>query len=228
MTAANIVANSLLAQIDNFHGGIGSGANITLNVGGDLTTVGDATLLIRGAGGIGSDAVIDVTAANVSTGTLNAAIDNSSGGTIGGSANVNFNLTGDLTTGGDAAFQIANSSGGVGTTIGSDAVINVTANNVSTGTLNAAIDNSSGGTIGGIANLIFDLSGDLATTSGDASFRIDNANRNGIGGSSINGSAIINIGVGGNISAQGTGLFEISNDDAGFGNGGGTIGSGMP
>ena len=56
--------------------------------------------------------VIDVTAANVSTGTLNAAIDNSSGGTIGGSANVNFNPTGDLTTGGDAAFQIANSSGG--------------------------------------------------------------------------------------------------------------------
>ena len=76
-----------------------------------------------------------------------------------------------------------------------------------------------------MANLFFDLSGDLTTTSGDASFRIDNANRNGISGGSINGDAIINIGVGGDISAQGTGLFEISNDDAGSGNGGGTIGS---
>ena len=59
-------------------------------------------------------------------------------------------------------------------------MFNVTANNVSTGqTLDAVIDNSSGGTIGGIANLFFDLSGDLTTTSGDASFRIDNANGNG-------------------------------------------------
>ena len=69
-------------------------------------------------------------AANISTvGTLNAEINNG-GGTIGGSANINFNLTGDLTTGGDAAFQIDNSSGG---TIGSDATMNVTANNISTG-----------------------------------------------------------------------------------------------
>ena len=79
--------------------------------------------------------------------------------------------------------------------------------------------------IGGMALLFFDLSGGLATTSGDASFRIDNANRNGISGGSINGDAIINIGLGGDISAQGTGLFAISNDDAGSGNGGGTIGS---
>ena len=47
MTAANITANSLLAQIDNSNGGsIGSGANVTLNVGGDLTTQGDATFQI--------------------------------------------------------------------------------------------------------------------------------------------------------------------------------------
>ena len=110
--------------------------------------------------------------------------------------------------------------------IGSHAMINVTANNISTGgALDAAIDNSSGGTIGGSAILFSDLSGDLTTTSGDASFRIDNANRNGISGGSINGDAVINIGVGGNISAQGIGLFAISNYDAGSGNGGGTIGS---
>ena len=175
-------------------------------------------------GTIGSDAVINVTAANISTGgALNAAIINSSGGSGGnivGSANINFNLTGDLTTQGNAFLTILNDPG----TIGSHAMINVTANNVSTGTLNAAIDNSSGGMIGGMALLFFDLSGGLASTSSDASFRIDNANRNGISGGSINGDAIIDIGLGGDISAQGTGLFAISNDDAGSGNGGGTIG----
>ena len=48
---------------------------------------------------IGSDAVINVSATNVSTvGTLNAAILTQQGGHIVGSANVDFNLTGDLTT----------------------------------------------------------------------------------------------------------------------------------
>jgi len=104
-------------------------------------------------------------------------------------------------------------------TIGSHAMINVTANNVSTGTLDAGIDNSRGGTIGGMALLFFDLSGNLTTTSGAASFRIDNR-RNGISGGSINGDAIIDIGLGGNISAQGLGVFQIFNDNAGSGNGG--------
>ena len=72
VTAANIVANSLLAQIDNFDGGIVGGADITLNLTGDLTTQGDATLAISNdtGGTIGSDAVINVTAANISTGAL--------------------------------------------------------------------------------------------------------------------------------------------------------------
>ena len=227
VSAASIsTVGSLFANILNFaSGNIVGGADLTLNLTGDLTTQGDATLAILNdtGGTIGSDAVINVTAANISTGgALNAAIINSSGGSGGnivGSANINFNLTGDLTTQGNAFLTILNDPG----TIGSHAMINVTANNVSTGTLNAAIDNSSGGMIGGMALLFSDLSGGLATTSGDASFRIDNANRNGISGGSINGDAIIDIGVGGDISAQGTGLFAISNDDAGSGNGGGTI-----
>ena len=107
-------------------------------------------------GTIGSDAVINVTAANISTGgALNAAIINSSGGSgnIVGSANINFNLTGDLYHAGRRVpYDLERPR-----TIGSDAMINVTATNVSTGTLNAAIDNSSGGNIGGIANLFFNL-----------------------------------------------------------------------
>ena len=121
--------------------------------------------------------LINLTANNVSTGTLNAAIDNnrggSGGGNIVGTANINLNLTGDLTTQGDALLTISNDTGG---TIGSDAVINVTAANISAGgALNAAIDNSLGGTIGGSANLAFNLSGQLATQS-DTSFTINNSN----------------------------------------------------
>ena len=157
VSAASIsTVGSLFANILNFaSGNIVGGADLTLNLTGDLTTQGDATLAILNdtGGTIGSDAVINVTAANISTGgALNAAIINSSGGSGGnivGSANINFNLTGDLTTQGDAFLTILNDPG----TIGSDAMINVTANNVSTGTLNAAIDNSSGGTIGGMAIL---------------------------------------------------------------------------
>jgi hypothetical protein len=263
VTAANISTGGAFdAAIDNSSGGaIGGSANIVFNLAGDLTTQGDAILVISNfaggtigsdtavtlsansisssgafsatidntGGSIGGNAAINVTAANITANSLLAEINNSNGGSIGSGANVTLNVGGDLTTQGDAAFQILNFDDGSGSgpeTIGSNATVNVTANNVSTGgSLNAAIDNSSGGTIGGMATLSFDLSGDLTTTSGDASFRIDNANRSGISGGSINGDAIINIGVGGDISAQGTGLFEISNDDAGTGNGGGTIGS---
>ena len=157
--AMNVSATSistvgpLFADILNFpSGNIVGGADLSLNLAGDLTTQGDAILVILNdtGGTIGSDAVINVTAANISTGgALNAAIINSSGGSGGnivGTANINFNLTGDLTTTGDASLLILNDPGG---TIGSDAVINLTANNVSTGTFNAAIDNSSGGFSGG-------------------------------------------------------------------------------
>src|SRR4029450_5053506 len=95
---------------------------------------------------------------------------NSAGTPIVGNADINFDLTGDLTTMGDATFLI---SGG---RIGSDAVINVTANNLSTDTLDATIENI-GGTMGivGSANLAFNISGQLATQS-DTSFTINNSN----------------------------------------------------
>ncbi len=73
---------------------------------------------------------------------------------IGGSANLNFTLTGDHTTQGDADFSIDNSSGG---TIGSDATINVTANTLSAALLTAEIINT-GGTIGGDGNIAFSIS----------------------------------------------------------------------
>src|SRR5205814_9353144 len=102
-------------------GTIGSNAmvNVTANnisTGGNLSAI----IINQGSGTIGLDAAVNVSAASILTvGTLNAAINNGAG-TIGGSVNVNFNLTGDPTTGGDAAVPIANSSGGGGTTSGSE------------------------------------------------------------------------------------------------------------
>ena len=115
-------------------------------------------------------------------GFIDAQIDNSGGGSIGGSANVNFTLTGDLTTQGDGNFFIFNNPG----TIGSNATIDVTAGSISTGgSLFGLIDNT-GGNIGGNALINFSTSGDI-TSQGDATFQILNS------GGSIGGDVEINL-----------------------------------
>src|SRR5205814_7790197 len=130
------------------------GADATMNVtANNISTGGNLSASMINSSGttIGLDAAVNVSAASILTvGTLNAEILNGAG-TIGGSASLNFNLTGDLTTGGDAAFQIDNSNGGGVGTIGSNATVNVSANNISTGgNLGFTIANLfSGGTIGG-------------------------------------------------------------------------------
>ena len=77
-----------------------------------------------------------------------------------GSADVSFTLTGDLITSGDANFLIDNSSGG---TIDGNTAINVDAANITANSLLARINNTSG-TIGGNANINFNLTGDLHLT----------------------------------------------------------------
>src|SRR5205823_2892495 len=200
------------AQIDNSNGGsIGSGANVTLNVGGNLTTQGDATFQIlnfddgsgSGPGTIGSDATVDVTANNISTGgALSAGIINF-GGTISGNATLNV-TSNNISTGGNLSASIINPRG---TTISLDAAVNVSAASISTvGTLNAAIVNGAG-TIGGSANLNFNLPGDL-TTGGDAAFQIDNSSGGGVG--TIGSNATVNV-TANNISTGGNLGFTIAN-----------------
>ena len=132
--AANITANSLLAQINNTSGTIGGNANINFNLTGDLQTVGDASFsILNGGGTIGADAAINVNAASISIGgslssTTDVTADTASGGTIGvDGAKVTFQCSAaDLTTQGDATFQITNFDNGDGLgTIGADAAINV-------------------------------------------------------------------------------------------------------
>src|SRR5262249_45293530 len=203
LTAASISANSLLAQIDNSNGGsIGSGANVTFNVGGDLTTQSDATFQILnfdlggGPGTIGVDATVNVTANNISTGGgLEACVINF-GGAITGNATVDVTV-GNITTGGLFDSRILND---IFASIGGGAAIKLTANTLSVGSLSSMIDNSDG-SINGSANINFNLTGDL-TTQGDAGITISSAPGGTIGSNATVNVTANNISTGGNLTAS--------------------------
>ena len=130
--------------------GASAGARtVSFTLTGDLTTSGDANFLIDNSSGgtIGGNTAINVDAANITANSLLAQINNTSGNIVG-NANINFNLTGDLQTVGDASFSILNGGG----TIGGDATINVNAANISIGgslssTTDVTADAASGGNI---------------------------------------------------------------------------------
>src|SRR5262249_48318589 len=91
---------------------IGRDAIISLNLSNSFTATGDAEFLISSSGGnITRDASIAVTAGDISAPSLTANIDNSTSGTIGGSANVSVSTGGDFTTSvGAATFTINNTA----------------------------------------------------------------------------------------------------------------------
>jgi hypothetical protein len=263
LNAASIsVGGNLLADVSTNTGGSDQSSTININTSGDFMTQGDAFFEVENegfvvgavflpGGTIAGDATIAVNAANISTGgLLDGEIDNFGGGHIGGNAIINFNLSGDIDSNGATFFGITNSPNGPGTpagTIGGNAAINLTATNITANSLLAQIDNSSGGSIGGNASINFNLTGDLTTTLGDASFLILNGSGTIGGGATINvnaanistgaglgatidntggnivGNATISVGASGNINT-GDATFQILNSDNGVGGGPGSIG----
>ena len=209
LTAVNFSTGSTFNfQILNESGNIGGSALLTAALSGSLTSAGDAFIQItNGDGTIGSDAAINMNAVNISTGgSLFATIFNTVGN-IGGSANITFDLTGDLTTTGDANFLIDNFGDvefGGGGTIGGDAVISVAVANISARSFLAQIDNSNGGTIVGNATIDMNVSGSATVTS-DATVQIL--------GSDDAATAAINLD-GGSYDAGGTFLALIDGDGA--------------
>ena len=140
-------------------------------------------------GTIHGSATLLVSATNLtlSAGSLDASILNRNagvsgpGGTIDSDANITFNLSGDLITQNGASFLILNQlqpGGTTGGTIGADAAISVTADALSTASLQAQINNM-GGSIGGDSNITFTIGGDLEAASIDA--LINNRNGGSIG-----------------------------------------------
>ncbi len=237
VSAANFSAGSLFVEIDNRNdnkngGVIDSDATISFNIAGNLSITSDATfeilnhLAIASTGGtggtIGSDAMINVTAANLTAGSLFVNINNrndgvvGSGGAIDSNATINFNIAGNLITQTGATFFILNAllpGGTTGGTIGADATINVTAASISPGvdsfgsSLHVRIGNNGGGNIGGNAIINFGAS-DIINALGDATFEIDNSN-----GGTIGGNATINMNISGNATVASDATVQILGSD---------------
>jgi hypothetical protein len=223
-------------------GTINGSATLTLSIGGDLTIAGDASISILNqrsfeflgpsGGSIVGDATLNVAAANLSVGgAFDVEIRNwnngsgaGTGGSIGGNAAINLNLSGNLTTTGsdpnsggipgDATFEIFNNSfvaGSPGGFIGSDATLTISAATISTsGIFDAEIDNYGGGSIGGNALVNVGVSNDINIV-GDATFQILNNDGGHIGG---DGNISVATGAGGGLTANSI-LAFISNQNAG-------------
>ena len=235
-------------------GSIVGSADINFNLTGDLTTSGDANFTIDnggggtigGVGGVGGNTAMNVDAANIAANTLAAGMNNTSG-TIVGNANINFNLTGDLQTVGDASFSILNGGG----TIGGDSSINVNAASISIGgslssTTEVTANTASGGNIAfaatvgffsasdvvvettvepGVtltdgANITFDIGTSLTVNGGSLSLTINDSN-----GSTIATGGNITLNTGGNLTVNGGGALSLSvlNNDGGHIGTGGNI-----
>ena len=213
----NIQANSISVGgvFDGFvsanaGGRVGGLALIRLNVAGDVHS-GGGTLLENQATGFNAvggpfiapglivgDALISVSAANLTSDAfISSDVSDQSGG-INGNAGITFNVTGaiaapevDFFVGGPAGhiggnalvfvnvgtlsapttgfqFQVGN---GNGASIGGSAAVDVTATSLSGDSLFAGITSANGGTIGSTAGVIFNVSG-TSTFAHDATFEI--------------------------------------------------------
>src|SRR5207249_739979 len=218
-----LAAGPLFLITENQGGHLGTGGNMTLQVAGDITTLGDANFQIfnndngSGPGAITGNATINVSAANVSTaGFLFDAIANFGGGNIGGNANLNFSLTGDLTAQADLTFGIGNNDGGH---IGGDAAGNVSVTTLSTTSGLTAFLGSygtqGGGQIGGNASINVVASSGI-TAGADISLDLGNNHGSGTPAGMIGGNAMVDV-TAGHISAGGFIHSTIDNE-------GGTIG----
>src|SRR5439155_686660 len=124
----NLTADFASIALNNRGGGmIDSDVNLTIDIGGALTTLHQGT-------DFHGDATLQVNANNLNTsaGSLDVFLFNKNGGVIDGSATVNFDLTGNLTVAHYATFlfqnhQNSSSNGLPGGSIGSAATLSISA-----------------------------------------------------------------------------------------------------
>ena len=177
-TGGNIVATidgdvnggDLNATIDNSAGGfIGTGGNITLSIGGNVA-VGAITLLVDNPNGgqIGTGGnIFFTTGGDLTADSISAIINDREAGVIDSGGRITFNIGGDLTIT-DAIIGVSTRNDGAGGgTIGSDALVTLTANNVSAeGFFTTFISTNGGGNIMGDALNTVIVSGDLNAQGG--------------------------------------------------------------
>ncbi len=169
---ATLTDGGLNFQINNSAPGIiGTGGNIRLTLNGGLTTgtSGALNLVINNSNGGRIQSGASITSSvggNLNANQVNVQIDNRFKGFIGTGGNINFTVSGTLTTASDANFEVLNAQlGTTGGTIASDIAIKLTLSDTNIGgNLNAFIDNTDG-TIGGTGGQVtLQLTGKLTVT----------------------------------------------------------------
>jgi hypothetical protein len=213
----DLTANSIFAFINNRNGGsINSGAGLAFNIGGALTTTGDATFGTsnrndgNGGGTIGSHATVGINAATISVGGFfQTFISTNGGGSIQGDALNTVNSSGDLTAHDGILLDITTTIfGGTGNFtgghIGGNAIVALGAQNIITpstasgipGTdtmaLEASIYPNASGTVGGDALVNVAASQDISAA-GSALFWVANGNYLNLGPGMIGGNAEVNV-----------------------------------
>jgi len=224
LNTADLSAGSLNVFINNRDGGaIASFASVACNILGDLTIAGDANIGTSnrndglGGGTIRTDATVTVQANSISVGgVLSGFVSANAGGRIGNVGSLQLNVTGDIHSGGGTSLLVQatgfNVVGGPFVApgfIGSDALLNVTAANLtSDNSIDAEVGEKSGSIVG---NARLNLNITDAITAPDIFFLV------GGGAGQIGGDATMTINAA-SLSAANSQIFQIANPN------GGTIG----
>jgi FecR protein len=174
LNVTNDLTNNSTTDLSRFRvtneGHIGTGGNILVSIGGDYTS-GDVEASIDNSNGghIGTGAnIILSTGGDLSANSLFVFLNNRNDGVIDSGGNVNVAIGGNLTTAGDVTIGTsARYDGSGGGTIGSDALVGLTANSVSAGGFfQSFISTNAGGSIAGNAENVVAVSGDLSANGG--------------------------------------------------------------
>ena len=212
----DLTADSIFAFINNRNAGsIDSGANIAFDIGGTLTTQGDAVFGIStrndgsGGGTVGSLATVDLNAASVLVGGFfQTFVATNGGGSIQGDATNTVAISGDLRAQQGILVTIEDTIfGGTGNFtgghIGGNAIVTLTAQNIITPSTNsgtpgtdlmaieASIYPNTGGTVGGDAIVNVSASQDISAL-GSVLFWVANGNYQNLGPGMIGGNAEVN------------------------------------
>jgi hypothetical protein len=169
LTDRNLTVGGSLALLTVATAESGTGGNITLNVGHNLTTGsgGDTSLFVNNINRVVNGArILGTIGGNLQTNNLTIQLLNNAG-EIDTGGNVSFEVSGNLAAQGDAIFEIQNQGG----TMGQNAPMRVAAANISANSLLARIDNRNDGVIDGAAVISMNIAGN-ATVTNDATVAI--------------------------------------------------------
>jgi hypothetical protein len=198
----NLTVGGSLALLTVATAESGTGGNITLNVGHNLTTDsgGDTSLFVNNINRVVNGArILGTIGGNVQTNNLTIELLNN-GGEIDTGGNVSLEVSGNITAQGAATFEIQNQGG----TMGQNAPIQVAAANISANSLSALIDNSEGGVINGDARINMNVAGNANITN-DATLAIYGSD------GAANSAILVN---GGNYNVGGTFLTYMDGNGA--------------